>query len=44
MYQVTFGMLHTTQAQAIKWIHKNNCESFAKRLVVFACVEGVMFS
>jgi len=29
---------------ALKWINKSNCESFAKRLVAFACVEGVMFS
>ena len=29
---------------AIQWINKKNCPCFAKRLVAFACVEGVMFS
>ena len=29
---------------ASKWIDKTNCPCFAKRLVAFACVEGVMFS
>ena len=29
---------------ALKWINKENCVCFAKRLVGFACVEGIMFS
>jgi ribonucleotide reductase beta subunit family protein with ferritin-like domain/glutaredoxin len=29
---------------AMKWMNTNNCPSFAKRLVAFACVEGIMFS
>ena len=29
---------------ALKWINKKNCVCFAKRLVGFACVEGIMFS
>jgi len=29
---------------ALKWINKENNPCFAKRLVAFACVEGVMFS
>jgi len=29
---------------ASKWIDKANCPCFAKRLVAFACVEGIMFS
>ena len=29
---------------ALRWINKRNCESFAKRLIAFACVEGIMFS
>lgn len=29
---------------AMKWMNTKNCPSFAKRLVAFACVEGIMFS
>jgi ribonucleotide reductase beta subunit family protein with ferritin-like domain/glutaredoxin len=29
---------------ALKWIHRDQCPSFAKRLIAFACVEGIMFS
>lgn len=29
---------------ALKWIRRDNCPEFAKRLVAFACVEGIMFS
>lgn len=29
---------------ALKWINKANCPCFAKRLIGFACVEGIMFS
>lgn len=29
---------------AMKWVNKTNCPSFAKRLIAFACVEGIMFS
>jgi ribonucleoside-diphosphate reductase beta chain len=29
---------------AMKWINRENCPEFAKRLVAFACVEGIMFS
>lgn len=29
---------------AMKWINKAQCPSFAKRLIAFACVEGIMFS
>lgn len=29
---------------AMKWMNKTRCPSFAKRLVAFACVEGIMFS
>lgn len=29
---------------AMKWMNKEKCPSFAKRLVAFACVEGIMFS
>jgi ribonucleotide reductase beta subunit family protein with ferritin-like domain/glutaredoxin len=29
---------------ALKWINKSECPCFAKRLVAFACVEGIMFS
>jgi ribonucleoside-diphosphate reductase beta chain len=29
---------------ALKWINRKNCPEFAKRLVAFACVEGIMFS
>jgi ribonucleoside-diphosphate reductase beta chain len=29
---------------ATKWINKEQCPCFAKRLVAFACVEGIMFS
>ena len=29
---------------AMKWMNTKNCPSFAKRLVAFSCVEGIMFS
>jgi ribonucleotide reductase beta subunit family protein with ferritin-like domain len=29
---------------ALKWICRENCPTFAKRLIGFACVEGIMFS
>lgn len=29
---------------ALKWMNTKQCPSFAKRLVAFACVEGIMFS
>ena len=29
---------------ALKWIDTSKCPCFAKRLVAFACVEGIMFS
>jgi ribonucleoside-diphosphate reductase beta chain len=29
---------------AMKWVNKTKCPSFAKRLIAFACVEGIMFS
>lgn len=29
---------------ALKWINRTNCPTFAKRLIAFACVEGIMFS
>ena len=29
---------------AMKWMSTKHCPSFAKRLVAFACVEGIMFS
>ena len=29
---------------ATKWVDKTKCPSFAKRLIAFACVEGIMFS
>lgn len=29
---------------ASRWVNKNKCPCFAKRLVGFACVEGIMFS
>ena len=29
---------------ALKWIRRENCPEFAKRLIAFACVEGIMFS
>lgn len=29
---------------ALKWIDRSKCPCFAKRLVAFACVEGIMFS
>ena len=29
---------------ASKWINSANCPCFAKRLIAFACVEGIMFS
>jgi len=29
---------------AMKWMKKTECPSFAKRLIAFACVEGIMFS
>lgn len=29
---------------ALKWINRANCPTFAKRLIAFACVEGIMFS
>lgn len=29
---------------ALKWINRDNCPTFAKRLIGFACVEGIMFS
>ena len=45
-----FDGIHTIPAiakkadWASKWISKDNCPGFAKRLVGFACVEGIMFS
>ena len=45
-----FDGIHTVPAIAKKadwatrWISKENCPCFAKRLIGFACVEGVMFS
>lgn len=29
---------------ASRWIHTSKCPCFAKRLIAFACVEGIMFS
>jgi len=29
---------------ALKWIQREHCPEFAKRLIAFACVEGIMFS
>tara|TARA_Y100000389_G_scaffold204952_1_gene261180 strand:- start:1916 stop:3121 length:1206 start_codon:yes stop_codon:yes gene_type:complete len=45
-----FDGIHTVPAIAKKadwasrWINKERCPCFAKRLVGFACVEGIMFS
>lgn len=45
-----FDGIHTVPAIAKKaewasrWISKENCPCFAKRLIGFACVEGIMFS
>jgi ribonucleotide reductase beta subunit family protein with ferritin-like domain/glutaredoxin len=29
---------------AMQWTRRDNCPEFAKRLIAFACVEGIMFS
>jgi ribonucleoside-diphosphate reductase beta chain len=45
-----FDGIHTIPAitkkadWASKWVKKENCPCFAKRLIGFACVEGIMFS
>ena len=45
-----FDGIHTVPAitkkadWASRWISKENCPCFAKRLIGFACVEGIMFS
>lgn len=39
---VNIPVIHKKAAWAMKWI--NHSDSFAKRLVAFAAVEGIMFS